>query len=86
MLGQPMVRSRLKALISEQNTKLLDAGRPKLTIRTISEESDVPVSVITRLNGNHAGRVDFETLNKLCRYFNCTPGDILVYTPDDQAK
>ncbi len=29
-----------------------------------------------------ATRVDFETLEKLCRYFGCGVGDLLVYRPE----
>lgn len=27
-------------------------------------------------------RVDTETINRLCEYFGCQPGDIMSYTPD----
>jgi putative transcriptional regulator len=79
---QPMVRSRLKTLIAERNLDRLREQQPRLTIRSISEASHVPISVIVKLNSNQAKRVDLETLNKLCTYFNCSLTDILEYTPD----
>lgn len=27
-------------------------------------------------------RVDTETINRLCEYFDCQPGEIMSYTPD----
>lgn len=27
--------------------------------------------------------IDAKTINKLCKVFNCQPGDILEYVPDD---
>ena len=78
-----MVRSRLKVLIAERNLQLLREGKPVLTVRRIAEESGLPQSVVTGLTAGRAGRVDFKTLDKLCRYFNVQPGELLEYVPDD---
>ena len=32
------------------------------------------------------GNIDMKTLNKLCRYLNCQPGDILEYVPDEESQ
>ena len=31
-------------------------------------------------------RVSGETIEQLCAYFNCQPGDIMEYTPDTEEK
>ena len=31
------------------------------------------------------GDVDTKTINKLCKYLNCQPGDIMEYIPDDES-
>lgn len=87
MIGSPMaVRSRLAVLISDRNTRRLEAREKRLTLRQIATESGVPLSVLygltTDREGKQAKQVAFETLNKLCRYFGCTPNDLLLYTPD----
>ena len=28
--------------------------------------------------------INFDNLNKLCKYLNCQPGDLLEYVPDDE--
>lgn len=30
------------------------------------------------------GHIDTRTINKLCEYLNCQPGDIMEYVPDEQ--
>lgn len=30
------------------------------------------------------GDVDTKTINKLCKYLNCQPGDIMEYVPDNE--
>jgi len=54
-------------------------------IRTISEVAEgAGISRVTvhKLYHHQSSRVDFATLNALCQYLDCQPGDLLVYTPD----
>jgi len=78
------VRSRLKIILSERNTERVRAGLPVRTVRELAKEVKLSPSVITGLTSGRAKRVDFETLNKLCRALECAPGDILQYTPDPE--
>ncbi len=77
------VRSRLKVLIAERNLERIKQGLPQITQRDIAEESALPLSTVNGLITGRAGRVDFRTLNRLCRYFNVQPGELLEYIPDD---
>lgn len=84
MLSEQMtVKSRLKVLIASENLKRAQAGQELLSQQQIARETGLPPSVVNGLATNRAGRVDFKTLNKLCRYFKCQPGDLLVYEPDE---
>lgn len=40
---------------------------------------------LTRLKKG-VGGVDSNTLNRLCKYFNCQPGDLMEYIPDPVTK
>lgn len=31
------------------------------------------------------GHIDTRTIESLCKYLNCQPGDIMEYVPDDQS-
>ena len=78
-----MVKSRLKLLINERNNERIRIGQPELTIRQLALDAGVPPSVVSGLTSGRAQQVHFKTLNRLCKALNCTPGDLLVYTPDD---
>ena len=76
------VRSRIKLLIAERNLERIKQGLPEITQRDIAAESQLPLSTVNGLITGRAGRVDFRTLNRLCRYFNVQPGELLEYVPD----
>ncbi len=79
------VRSRIKLLIAERNLERIKQGLPEITQRDIAAESELPLSTVNGLITGRAGRVDFRTLNRLCRYFNVQPGELLEYIPDDDS-
>ncbi len=85
-MEQRMVRSRLRALLAQRNAERAERQEPEITIRQLAEDIDLSPSVITGLTGKRSQGVQFETLNKLCAYFECQPGDILVYEPDKKDK
>ncbi|GAA1308284.1 MAG: helix-turn-helix domain-containing protein [Brachybacterium tyrofermentans] len=43
-----------------------------------------PANVAVLKNGR-ARAVRFETLDAICRVLDCTPGDVLAWTPEDQT-
>jgi len=81
MSGQAMIKSRLKVLIDQRSIARLQAGQKVQSMRQLSKESGIPASVLDGLASNRVKRMDFETLDRLCRFFACTPGDVLVYDP-----
>lgn len=85
MSDQLMVKSRLQILIDQRNIARLQTGQRAQSMRQLSKESGIPASVLGGLASDSVKRMDFETLDKLCRFFVCTPGDILVYTPDENS-
>ena len=46
-------------------------------------DSSKLVSDKTRTVHNESSRVDLEILEKLCRYLDCEPSDLFVYTKED---
>lgn len=80
--GTMAVRSRLKIILSDYNAARVRDGLAPVKVRDLAAEIGLSPSVITGLTAARATRVDFRTLDKLCKRLGCTPGDILVYTPD----
>ena len=52
---------------------------------TIRKEKILGQSVLTKLK-NGTGGIDYRTIDKLCRMFNCQPNDIMEYVPDEVAS
>ena len=88
MEGQQVmtVRSRLKVLLWERNLARVKAGQGALTLRQIADDTGLATSTLTGLTANRARRVDYDTLNVLCKYFDCRPCDILEYVEDDEEE
>ena len=75
------IYNKLKILIAQ---KEFEWGR-KLTYRTISKETGISTTTLTKYI-NQGGGIDPGTLEKLCEYFECQPGDLLVYSADNPSE
>ncbi|EUC52719.1 MULTISPECIES: helix-turn-helix domain-containing protein [Mogibacterium] len=53
-----------------------------VTIRELSEAIDITPANISILKNNRARAIRFTTLDKMCNYLKCSPGDIIVYEKD----
>jgi putative transcriptional regulator len=71
------IYNKLKILLAEKEFR---EGR-KLTYRTVSKETGISTTTLTKYI-NQGGGIDPSTLEKLCEYLNCQPGDLLVYSAD----
>lgn len=70
------IYNRLKILIAEKEFR----EKRKLTYRTISEETGISTSTLTLYMRQGVGAFDTGTLETLCNYLNCQPGDLIIYT------
>jgi CBS domain-containing protein len=52
----------------------------KLTLRRLSDLVGVNKNTLGRLRSGTAERLDLRTLDALCRFFNCTPNDLLLFS------
>lgn len=65
-----MINARLHILMGEKKIR---------SIRQLSEETNITRLSLTKLYDGNAKGIEFETLNKLCRYFQCGVGDLLEF-------
>ena len=69
------IRVKLDHLLLDRRMRLTDlASRVDLTLANLSI-----------LKTNKARAIRFSTLDALCRELRCQPGDLLAWTPDDEA-
>lgn len=56
-----------------------------LSNKEVVELTGVSRNTITSLSANATKRIDYDTLEGLCRGLNVTPGDLIEYNPDRTA-
>jgi len=54
----------------------------RITLRDVAQATGLAESTISRIMSGKHTRLDYSTLDKLCDYFGCQPGDLLVYAPE----
>jgi putative transcriptional regulator len=64
-----MIKCHLSRLMGERKLKIADVAR----------DIGVHRNTITLLYYEKAQRIDFEVLDKLCKYFECAVSDLLEY-------
>ena len=48
-----------------------------VTAMDIAKHTDLGISTISRLRNNKATGIDFNTIEKLCKFFNCSISDLI---------
>lgn len=66
-----MIKCHLSRLMGERKMKIADVAR----------DTGLHRNTITLLYDETAARVDLETIEQLCRLFNCSVGDLFEYEP-----
>ena len=61
-------------------------GERKLKIADVARETGLHRNTITLLYNETATRIDMETIEGLCKLFQCGVGDIFEFVPDDVSR
>lgn len=51
-------------------------------VNRLSEETGIGTPTLYRLFDGTNTRIDYDTISKLCKFFECSIGDLLEYVPD----
>ena len=68
---------RLKELMAERERV---SGR-RQTYRLVSDATGIAISTLHRIGTNNQKRIDLSTVDRLCGYFHCEVGDLIVRIP-----
>lgn len=71
-----MVRCHLSRLMGERKLKVID----------VSRDTGIHRNMVTLLYRETATRVDLESIEALCKYFDCTVSDLFEYVPEDPKQ
>lgn len=67
------IKVNLDRLLDERN----------ITIRELSEAIGITPANLSVLKNNHARAIRFSTLDAICRYLDCQPGELLSMVEDE---
>lgn len=68
-----MIKSKLHILMGERKIK---------SILQLHNETNITRKSLSNLYNDTFKAVDVETLDRLCKFFNCDLSDLLEYVPD----
>lgn len=77
------LRSRLKVQLYQWNLERVRAGEKPVSVLELAQVTGIAYSAVRKLLDNKSTRIDFETIDRLMRYFGTDNlNDILEYSPD----
>ena len=79
--GTGMIQSRLRELMAAKGRR----ERRRITYEDILAATRISKTALTRLANDRADRVAISTVDRLCAYFDCQPGDLFIYVPESES-
>lgn len=70
-----MIKSRLHNLMGENKIR---------SINQLSNDTGISRLTLTNIYNDSGKAIEYETMDKLCRFFNCAVGDLLEYVEKEQ--
>jgi len=58
-------------------------AKNKMSLTELSERIGITIANLSILKSGKARAIRFSTLELICNALNCTPGDLLEYTPEE---
>ena len=77
-----MIQCRLRELMA---AKTRETHR-KITYDVIKAETGLSKTTLVRLANDKAELIGKSTMDRLCAFFDCQPGDLFVYVPASEAE
>ena len=71
-------------MIKNHLSKLM--GEKRYTITEVSKVTGMSNTTISNLYNEKVKRLDFDTLEKLCKLFNCNVQDLIEYIPNEEVE
>ena len=65
--------------------KLFDLMEKRgVTVYRLRKDNVVGSASIEKMIGRQQGHIDTRSIERLCKYLDCQPGDIMEYIPDEK--
>ena len=77
-----MIQCRLRELMAAKTRE----SRRKITYTVIKDETGLSKTTLVRLANDKAELIGTSTMDRLCAFFGCQPGDLFLYVPASEAE
>lgn len=73
-----MIRIKLKQLLDEKAF----SERRRITLNDVADETGISRPTLTRIANVPGYNTNTDTVDALCKYFKCSPGELLQHVDD----
>ena len=77
-----MIRLLVKKLLDDKSFK----DKVKITLNQVAKETAISRATLNRVANTPGYNTNIDTINALCKYFECSPGELMEYIPDEEEK
>ena len=77
-----MIQCRLRELMAAKGRH----DRRKITYSDILAATRLSKNTLSRLANDREEMVSISTVERLCEYFDCQPGDLFIYVPESESR
>ncbi len=74
------IQTRLYQILAQRKN-----GGQRITLKSLADKAGVSYKTLWRWANGQTNSANYDLLDVLCRELDCTPGDLLVYVPDESA-
>ena len=75
-----MIRIKLIQMLDEKGFK----ERRRITLSEVAEKTGIGRATLTRIANVPGNVTNTDTIDALCEYFGCRPGELLMHIPDNK--
>jgi len=75
-----MIRVLLKQMLDDKSFK----ERRRITLNEVSDATGISRATLTRIANVPGYNTNTDTIDALCKYFACAPGDLLVHHKEEE--
>ena len=76
------IRDRIRILLSQRLDDKSFAEKRRITLDEVVEKTGISRPTLTRIVNRPGYNLNMKALEALCRYLECTPGDLLQLVDD----
>ncbi len=73
------IKNQIRLLLAQHNVERARRGEKPVSLRRLAAELDIAHAAFLKLVSGRSKRIDFETIEKLCAYFDVQVGDLFKF-------